>query len=87
MQNPQEVAAKRSSFLPQQKPARKPDAEIDSRYERASPPSLGGRDTLPLSIFGRGLIPGDSSGVRGSIKEEVGEAHIPLCIVDVDGKE
>ena len=41
-----------SSFT-KPRPVTKLDAETDSRYERASPPSLGGWDTLlPLSIFG-----------------------------------
>ena len=69
-------------------PITKSDADIDSRYERASSPSLGGRDTLlPLSIFDRVLLPRDSSRVGDSMEEEVGEAHIPLCIIDADGKE
>ena len=69
-------------------PVTKPDAKIDYRHERASSPSLGGRDTLlPLSIFSRVLLPGDSSEMGDSMEEEVVEAHIPLCIVDADGKE
>ena len=64
------------------------DAAVVSRYERSSSSSLGCRNTLlPLSIFCLVLLPEDSSGLGGSMEEAVGEAHIPLCIVDVDGKE
>ena len=70
---------KEKEFSPPTKenPITNPDEEIDSRNERDSSPSLGGRSTfLPLSIFGRVLLPGDS------MEEEVGEPHIPLCIVE-----
>ena len=68
-------------------PIMKPNPTVVSRYGRSSSSSLWGRDTLlPLSIFGWVPLLGDSSGVGGSMEEEVGEAHIPLCIVDADGK-
>ena len=76
------------SPLTKASPITKPDEVIDSKYGRDSSPSLGARNTLlPLSIFGQVLLSRDSSGVGDSMEEEVGEAHIPLCIVEADDKD
>ena len=63
-------------------------AAVSPRYERSSSSSLGGRNScLPLFVFGRVLLPGDSFGLGGYFEAKEGEAQTPLCIVDVDGKE
>ena len=50
--------------------------------------SLVGQDSLlPLSVFGRVLLPGDFSGAGGSDDVEDRVGHPPWCMVDMNGKE
>ena len=61
------------------------DVEAAPMYESSS---LAGQDSLlPLSVFGRVLLPGDFSGAGGSVDVDDRDTQLPWCMVDTNGKE
>ena len=61
------------------------DVEVAPIYESSS---LEGQDSLlPLSVFGRVLLPGDFSGAGGSVDVDDRDTQVPWCMVDTNGKE